>query len=220
MKILALEFSSQLRSAAVAELSGNRRVNLLGSAEESDFRGVTGLVLIDRALDKAGLKPAEISLVGVGLGPGSYTGVRSAIALAQGWQLGREVKVVGVRSTLCLAEQARQRGISGEVTVIVDAQRGDVYLERYRLSPHGRDVVEPLRIIPVAAIPGDAVVIGPEASKFVPGANDLFPTAEMLAALVEPRLAAPAEQLEPVYLRETTFLKAPPPRQIRDKKKE
>lgn len=214
MKILALEFSSHRRSVAVAQISEKGRTNLLGPAEETDFREVTGLTLIHRALEKAGLKPVDIAIVAIGLGPGSYTGIRSAIALAQGWQLGRGLKAVGVSSTLCLAEEARRRGLSGEVTMVVDAQRGDVYLETYSLGPEGCRVVEPLRITARDMIPADAQVIGPEASKFAANATELFPTAGALAALVDPAIAGSAEQLEPVYLREITFVKAAPPRRI------
>jgi len=214
MKILALEFSSYRRSVAVAQISENGKVNVLGSPEETDFREVSGLMLVDRALEKAGLKPADISIVAVGLGPGSYTGIRSAIAIAQGWQLGRGLKAVGVSSTLCLAEEARRHGLSGEVTMVVDAQRGDVYLETYRLGSEGYSVAQPLRITPRDAILTGAQVIGPEASKFATNATDLCPTAEALAALVDPGAAGSAEQLEPVYLRETTFVKAPTPRRI------
>jgi tRNA threonylcarbamoyladenosine biosynthesis protein TsaB len=214
MKILALEFSSHHRSVAVVHRRENGETNVLASVENEDFRGVTGLMLIDRALKMADLKPADIPLVAVGLGPGSYAGIRSAIALAQGWQLGRDLKVVGISSTLCLAEEVRLRGISGEVSLIVDAQRGDVYLHRFRLGPEGAGEIEPLRIASRASILAEGVVIGPEASKFIVGAMDLCPSAATLATLANPDSARPAEEYEPIYLRETTFVKAPPPRLI------
>ena len=44
-----------------------------------------------------------IEAIAVGLGPGSYTGIRAAIALAQGWQLAREVKTLGVSSVAAMA---------------------------------------------------------------------------------------------------------------------
>jgi tRNA threonylcarbamoyl adenosine modification protein YeaZ len=214
MKILALEFSSPLRSVAIARVEPDGQTEILASLADADFRGVTGMMLIDRAFQQARLKPGDISHFVVGLGPGSYTGVRFAIAVAQGWQLGRGVKTIGISSTSCLAEDARLRGISGEVTLIVDAQRGEVYLYKYHLGSEGAREVEPLRIAPRIAIPTNAVVIGPEASRFVPGALDLSPSAETLATLVNLGISIPSEQLEPVYLRETTFVKAPPPRLI------
>ena len=61
------------------------------------------LALVERALAQANCRREEIAVVAVGLGPGSYTGIRSAIALAQGWQLGRGVKTLGISSVECLA---------------------------------------------------------------------------------------------------------------------
>jgi tRNA threonylcarbamoyladenosine biosynthesis protein TsaB len=212
MKILALEFSSALRSVAVADLNDNGERKILSSTEDADFRAVTNLTLIDRALHTARLKPADISLIALGLGPGSYTGIRSGIAIAQGWQLGRHVQTIGLSSVLCLAEEARARGISGEVTILIDAQRGDVYLQTFRLSQNAATALDSLRIITKTAIPNTGIFVGPEASDFVSGALNLSPSAATLARLANPAAAMPAEQLEPIYLRETTFVKARPGR--------
>ena len=214
MKILALEFSSQLRSVAVAHVAEDGAARVQGSAADADFRGVTGLMLIERVLSQGRVRPAEISSIVVGVGPGSYTGIRSAIGIAQGWQLGHEIKVIGINSTLCLAEEARRRGILGEVALIVDAQRGDVYIQEFRLHAEGSCEAEHLRIVPRSSIPAEGTVIGPEASKFVASGIDLCPSATTLSTLLNLGLARPAEELEPIYLRETKFLKAPPARDI------
>ena len=59
------------------------------------------------------------------------------------------------------------------------------------------------------------VLLGPEADKWFPTARVLFPDAAMLGALADGRTEfIPGEKLEPVYLRETSFVKAPPPRVI------
>jgi len=64
-------------------------------------------------------------VIAVGLGPGSYTGVRAAIALAQGWQLAREIKLLGVSSVEAIAVQAQAEKIFGRVNVVMDAQRNE-----------------------------------------------------------------------------------------------
>ncbi len=215
MKILALEFSSNLRSVGVAELKDGVAA-ILGVAEDRDFRGVTGLTLIDRALKTADAKPGDISGIAVGLGPGSYTGIRSAIALAQGWQLGRSIPVVGISSIRCLAEEARRRGTSGEVSIVVDAQREEFYVQDWRVSAVEARELNALKIIPKTAIPRDRLIVGPEASRCGENAMDLHPSASTLAALADLSSAQPAEQLEPIYLREVSFVKAPPPRHIGD----
>ena len=60
----------------------------------------------------------EIECIVVGLGPGSYTGIRGAIALAQGWQLASGVKLLGVSSVEGIAAQAQAEGIHGCVDVL------------------------------------------------------------------------------------------------------
>ncbi|MGZ5566967.1 MAG: tRNA threonylcarbamoyladenosine biosynthesis protein TsaB, partial [Limisphaerales bacterium] len=80
MKILAVEFSSERRSVAVVE---NGRV--LGEAFE--MGGRAAIALVERALATSNVDREQIECIAVGTGPGSYTGIRGAISLAQGWQL-------------------------------------------------------------------------------------------------------------------------------------
>jgi tRNA threonylcarbamoyl adenosine modification protein YeaZ len=215
MKIVALEFSANERSVAVAEKQGDGSTRLLSSLRKSDFRGVTGLSLIDRALNEAKVEPSEITRITVGLGPGSYTGVRSAIAIAQGWQLGRNVELVGIKSVDCLAEQARSLGDYGLVTIVIDAQRQELYVARYRVEETGVTEVEGLRIAPTSEVRGTDLIIGPEATKHFPDARNLAPSAEILAHLAAQTINfTSGEQLEPIYLRESSFVKAPVPRRI------
>src|SRR5581483_749566 len=104
MKILALEFSSERRGVAALDTESGA----LGRAEETGGRTVFGLV--EQALASAGLEREQIELLAIGLGPGSYTGIRGALATAQGWQLARRINVVGVSSVDCLAAQAQSAG--------------------------------------------------------------------------------------------------------------
>src|SRR5262245_21109267 len=122
MKILALEFSSSHRSVAVAE-SNDAGFRLLGNATAQDARESTGMVLLETALQKAAALPPEIDVLAVGLGPGSYAGIRSGIAIAQGWQLGRETRLLGISSVEVLASEAQQKQIFGEIKIAIDAQR-------------------------------------------------------------------------------------------------
>ena len=77
MKILAVEFSSERRSVAV--LAEGR---VLGCAAETGGRTARAFSLIESALREARLEREDIECVAVGLGPGSYAGIRAAIALA------------------------------------------------------------------------------------------------------------------------------------------
>lgn len=213
MKILAIEFSSQQRS--VAALADG---HVLGEAMETAARATPAFELIARALADARLEREEIECLAIGAGPGSYTGIRFAIALAQGWQLARPaVKLLGISSTDCLAARARQRGWFGRVNVVIDAQRGELYLARYEIGEAGFKLVEPLKLATVEeaktrAQSGEAMV-GPEADRWFENGRVLFPSAAFLGRLASQRQDFVAgDKLEPIYLRETNFIKAPPPR--------
>src|SRR6266566_7949577 len=110
MKVLALEFSSAQRSVAVV-VDGQVR----GRTQETGTRESRALSLIEAALGAAGLERENVDCLAVGLGPGSYSGIRSAIALAQGWQLALGTRLLGVSSVECLALQARQDGLAGKI---------------------------------------------------------------------------------------------------------
>ncbi len=93
--------------------------------------------LIKKVLAESGSTREQIEVIAVGLGPGSYTGIRVALSIAQGWQLARGVKLLGISSAECLAAQAQAEKISGRVNVVIDAQRNEFYLASYEVSPGG-----------------------------------------------------------------------------------
>lgn len=216
MKILALEFSSPQRSVAV--LHGDADGRVLASAEAVESASgntMQPLALVERVLSEARLEREQIEIIAIGLGPGSYSGIRAAIALAQGWSLGREVKLLGVSSVEAVAVQAHAEGLRGRVSVVIDAQRGEFYLAGYDFGETTLCEMSPLRIVSrteSAAISAEAW-IGPEVAEWIPHGRVVFPRAATLACLALPRTDfLPGEKLEPIYLRETSFVKAPPPR--------
>ena len=161
MKILALEFSSAQRSVAVlcsgfrADESRESHSSAISETAEargarpSDYRvrevvetgpgAMRALAMIDEVLREAALAREQIERLVVGIGPGSYTGIRAAIAMAQGWQLARAVKLQGISSVECLARQAQADGLTGRVSIIIDAQRGEFYLARYEIGRGAAD---------------------------------------------------------------------------------
>jgi tRNA threonylcarbamoyladenosine biosynthesis protein TsaB len=151
----------------------------------------------------------EIEAIAVGIGPGSYTGIRAAIAIAQGWQLAREIKLLGISSAEVLAAQAQADKISGRVNVVIDAQRGEFYLGGWEISELEYREISPLKIVSSSEIEAlkltGEICVGPDAGRI------LFPGAAMLARLTAGCTHFLAgEKLEPIYLRETNFVKAPP----------
>jgi len=185
----------------------------------SQFSCQRSLGLVEEALAEAQCQREEIGALAVGLGPGSYTGIRGAIALAQGWQLGRGIHLLGVSSVECLAAQAQAEGRRGPVHIIIDAQRSEFYLARYELAQAGWREAEALRLAPISEIQALAeagrVLLGPDIARWFGGGQDMYPAAAMLGRLACARRDfVPGETLEPIYLRETAFKKAPPPRTI------
>jgi len=204
MTFLALEFSSERRSAALA-----RDGVILAEAAETGGRATNAFGLIDRALAESKIPRDEIEAMAVGLGPGSYTGIRAAIAVAQGWQLARGIKLLGIPSVEALAAQAQAEKIFGRVNVVVDAQRGEFYLATWEISDAGRREISPLKIVTAAEIErrqrDGEIFAGPETGII------LFPSAAMVARLASSRNHfAGDDPLEPVYLRTTNFIKASP----------
>jgi tRNA threonylcarbamoyl adenosine modification protein YeaZ len=214
---LALEFSSPQRSVAVLQERADGRLLCVGEAIETGARSMKALGLVEEALRQAQVEREQIECLAVGLGPGSYNGIRLAIALAQGWQLARPVQLLGLSSAECLAAQAQAEGLRGRVEIVIDAQRGEFYLTGYELGAEGRREVEPLRLASAAEVQArqqaGGIIMGPEVSKWFPGGRVLFPRAATLGELAQGRTdLIPGERLEPIYLRETRFVKATPPR--------
>jgi tRNA threonylcarbamoyladenosine biosynthesis protein TsaB len=217
MKILAVEFSSKARNVAVLQCGDGLSPALLARAAESSVRRPLGL--ITDVLRLAGCEREDIEAIAIGLGPGSYTGIRGAIALAQGWQLGRGVKLLGVSSVECLAAQAAEEKIFGPVNIVIDAQRNEFYLGRYEINPGQWREAEPLRLAPIAEIEqlqrAGQQISCPDAVQWFPTAREIYPDAAILGRLACGRRDfVPGEKLEPIYLREVSYTKAPPVRAI------
>ena len=218
MKILAFEFSAPERSVAVLAVETGSPGRKMGEAFEAGPRAIGTFAMADRALEQAQLEREEIDCIAVGLGPGSYNGIRAAIALAHGWQLARGVHLLGIGSAECIAAEARNMGLTGKFAVVIDAQRNEFYLALYDVSPKSAVEVQALRLATreqVESCIAGATPIGPEVLKWFPGGRTIFPRAATLASLASSRSDFVAgEKLEPIYLRETQFVKAPPARQI------
>ena len=216
MKILALDFSSPQRSVAVLTAPEAAAHEVLDSSPGRDMKP---FALIEAALRQAGLEREAIECLAIGLGPGSYTGIRVAVSLGQGWQLATGVKLLGISSVECITAQAATNTVSGKFSVVIDAQRGEFYLASYEVQHGNARESAPLRLAPRAEVEeraraGDQLV-GPEVTRWFPSGKIVFPQAATLARRATLRSNfVPGEMLDPIYLRETTFVKAPPARPL------
>ena len=214
MTILALEFSSAQRSAAIVRPG---QPHLSVEAVETGAGGTNAFRLVEKVLAGAKIEREQIEGLAIGLGPGSYTGVRVAISIAQGWQLARRVKLLGIGSSRCLAAQAQAAKIFGRVNVVIDAQRNEFYLAAYDISSEGWTEIESLRIVSLAELQTRAIAggtwAGPEVTRWLPDGKILFPSAATLGQLAAGQNDfVSGNDLAPIYLRETNFVKAPPAR--------
>ena len=208
MTILALEFSSPQRSVAIAR--GN---SVLSEAVESGGRNAAAFGMIEKVLAAAKIEREEIETIAIGLGPGSYTGIRAAIAMAQGWQLARATKLIGINSVEAMVVEAQAQKIFGRVNVAIDAQRHEFYLAVFEITENEWKEIEPLKIVALAELQSrvqvNKIVIGPEVFKCFPNVQVILPRATRLAEIAAERNDFCAgEKLEPIYLRETNFVKS------------
>ena len=215
MKILALEFSSAQRSVAVV-CAGQAPLACF-EVLETGGQGTKALSMVQEVLRDAQVEREQIECIAVGVGPGSYNGIRAAIALAQGWQLARSVKLLGISSADCVAAQAKSDGLTSSVAVVIDAQRGEFYLGTCQLNDPGASQVRDLKLATAAEVnaakAAGHLLVGPEVTKWFPAGRVVVPTAALLGQLAIARTDfVSGEKLEPVYLRQTSFVKAPPPR--------
>jgi tRNA threonylcarbamoyl adenosine modification protein YeaZ len=85
--------------------------------------------LVRETLREAGLQAAALDGVAVTVGPGSFTGIRAALALAHGIALAVGRPVLGVTVAEALAEAVPERG-GRELWVAIDSRRDRVFLRR------------------------------------------------------------------------------------------
>jgi tRNA threonylcarbamoyladenosine biosynthesis protein TsaB len=106
-------------------------------------------------LEQAAVRWGEIDRVAVGVGPGTFTGLRVGLATAQGLARSSEAELVGISSLAALAHGFAQReagsgGVAaGEPTVLaaIDARRGEVFVAGYQ---QGMELLSPRALEPAA----------------------------------------------------------------------
>ena len=105
------------------------------------------LPAVDELLAQQGVAREQIACVCVGRGPGSFTGVRIAMATAKGIASALEVGLMGVSTLEAVAWGAWDAGVRGALAVVADAMRKEVYPVRFRLGDDGVARLEADRVV-------------------------------------------------------------------------
>jgi tRNA threonylcarbamoyladenosine biosynthesis protein TsaB len=216
MKLLAIETATTTCSAALW-LDGE-----VHEAVEPMERRQTESILpmIESVLAEAGVARAQLDGLAFSHGPGAFTGVRVGTSVIQGLALSLELPVAGI-STLaaCALEGVTVLDTDEPVLTVFDARMGEIYLGGYQRSGAGlvnliEDALyEPEALPDLSAHAWHGIGSGGihadklEEQLRLRGAwrTDILPRARAVAHLAAPRLiageAVPAEQAQPVYLR-------------------
>ena len=141
MKLLAFDTSTEMMSVAVQRtLDGAGQalpVNQVWrhSAPGGAQTSATLIPTIQRLMEQANLQFGQLDAIAFGNGPGSFTGLRTACAVAQGLAFGADVKVLPIDTLLAVAEEARWQHTPSldtfEVMALLDARMDEMYAGHY-----------------------------------------------------------------------------------------
>lgn len=124
--VLAFDAATEHVAIGIARIDGETRTTIAATDFSAPRAALGRLLPATRVLlEDAGLAPRDISVVAVGRGPGSFTGVRIAVATAKGLAHGLGVPLAGLGTLDAVAW--RFRDVTGLVGVVGDAMRGEVY---------------------------------------------------------------------------------------------
>jgi tRNA threonylcarbamoyladenosine biosynthesis protein TsaB len=136
--MLTLALDTALDRTAVA-LAGGVLEHV--SAERMDRGHAERLMpMVEALLTEAGVPLSAIERIGVDVGPGSFTGIRIAVAAARGLGLALDVPVVGIDSLSILAHSLTEAA-EGNILSAIDARRGEVYAALF--DRRGRVLIPP-----------------------------------------------------------------------------
>lgn len=225
MKILGIEWSSSKRTLAIGHWSSESGVDLLATGILPGGRDSKYFEAFQEAVFPIGVQKSEIKAIVVGLGPGSYAGIRSAISVAYGWHLANQAALIGIPSSQVLARKAFDSMPATRIHTLVDAQRGECYHSTFEKKIDGSiHVTKPLTILNPKQLPaieyGKEFFVGSDIDRWFQSGDarkdallEMSPDAATLLQEAESSLQQSGSNvLEPVYLRPTSFVKAPAPR--------
>ncbi len=145
--------------------------------------------LLEAVLTEGGASWRDLSALGVGTGPGNFTGIRISVAAARGLALSLGIPAVGVT-----ALEAAVYGLPEPVTAMIDARRERAYVQRF---PEGSP-----QLVALAEFRPDTPVTGPGAGLIAGEAlAQPVPVAEATARIAAGRFATETRAAAPLYIR-------------------
>jgi tRNA threonylcarbamoyladenosine biosynthesis protein TsaB len=201
MRILALD-SAVARCSATLVTDGEV---VVGYQQTLDRGHASVLPVMARdCLRDAGLQAADLDLIAITVGPGSFTGIRGGVALAQGLGAAADRKVIGVTVGEALADSLPQLG--GRILwCAIPSRRGRIFLE-------AGDAVYSLALTELPNPAGPVAIAGPAAPEVASrlaarGVNVMLtdarlPTGRHIALVAERRCLGSIRPLpaEPLYV--------------------
>lgn len=227
-RILALDTATEACSAALQNL---QQIDARFEIAPRDHTQRI-LPLVQELLQAQQLELTALDVLAFGRGPGSFTGVRIGIGIAQGLALGANLPMIGVSSLATMAQGAWRLTGATRVLAAIDARMGELYWAEYQRDENGEwqgaeteAVIKPdVAQQRIAALGGEWTVVGTgweayphlltspgaqliASDVLLPAAEDMLPLA--LSAWQRDEAVA-VENAEPVYLRnEVAWKKLP-----------
>lgn len=211
---MLLTFDTAAPSVSVALHDGESVVAEVTSEREMRH-GEQLAPLIEQVLQRAGLVRQDLTAIGVGVGPGPFTGLRVGLVTARTLAHVLDIPVYGVCSLDALAVEAVGTAtVTGDFLVATDARRKEVYLASYDadgVRVEGPVVDRPAVLATDLPVVGEGAVL--YAEQFPGHRPPLRPNAGWLArTIVEER--AELRDPDPLYLRRPDIQVAGTPKRV------
>lgn len=150
---LAIDSANREATAALwrADAGGQCDVLAEGALPPETGKADQLITVIERLLAEQGLGYADLELIAVNRGPGSFTGIRSAVALARGLALAAGLPVMGVTSHDALAAGIDRDADERPLVIALDARRGEVYAQTVAADGRALSAIEAMAPAELAA---------------------------------------------------------------------